>query len=420
MKFSETQIDFLINSTHDINLATGSIRSGKTFIQIIRTIEFITGTQSLENVDVLFIGKTLGALSRNVTHHFLSIAEENGHAGQFQVYRVGKSITEVVYVPKNITIYCVGANDASAESKIRGMTAQFLLGDEVTLWDHEIFMQSIGRVSAGLRYKLFSCNPDSPSHYINTEVINNQEIDCKVWHFNLLDNPGLSEGYKQQLKNLYSGVFAQRFLEGKWVIAEGVVYDRFDRQQHLFKTNPDQAKVKEYVIGIDWGYDHPLAMCLFLVDYDGRYWMIDELYLKHQLIDKSLINIMQQRGWFNLPFHNRQVKPSYAYADPARPDYIAQFYKLANITTVPAFNDVVPGIQMVQENLANGPKLMIKETCINMIKEMESYSWKVSKAGISRDEPEKIMDDLADSLRYVIFTRERSRVRVLPNNPFSN
>ena len=42
------------------------------------------------------------------------------------------------------------------------------------------------------------------------------------------DNPSLSEEIKQRYKNLYSGSFYERFIEGKWVSCDGAVYPFFD------------------------------------------------------------------------------------------------------------------------------------------------------------------------------------------------
>jgi PBSX family phage terminase large subunit len=413
MTFSDTQIDYLINSQHDINLCSGAIRSGKTHVQIIRAIDFITGNESIPGVDILCIGKTGEALERNFLREFLRIAEENAVGQHFEYTRMPR---EIKYTPKNIHLICVGANDESAESKIRGMTAQAMIGDEVSLWPKSIFYQAIGRCSAGKRYKFMTCNPDAPSHYLHTDVMQNNDLDCKVWHFGLLDNPSLDEKFKQELRSLYTGIYAERFLEGKWVLAEGTVYDKFNRKEHVKETYP-KNQITTYLLGIDWGYENPLAIGLIGVDYDSTYWLIDEIYVKHQLIDETLKSIMVAKGWYDLG-----KKITYAYADPSRPDYINLFYRITGITTLPAINDVVTGIQHVQRKLVPNRQgrcgLYILNKCHNFLGEIESYTWAPMRSGIQKDEPLKVKDHMMDMLRYCLNTYDKGRVKLLQKNPF--
>jgi PBSX family phage terminase large subunit len=415
MAISDKQIDFLINSIHDINLASGAIRSGKTWIVNIRFLEFLEN-QAINNIDILITGKKSDAVERNVIHPFLELCEQEGIDNQF-IYT--RSPRKLIYKPKNIICYIEGANDEGAEPRIRGMTTQAWLADEVTLYPKSFFLQAIGRCSAGFRFKFLTCNPDSPSHYIQTEIIDKvktEKIDGKVWYFTLDDNPVLNEEYIDQIKNLYSGVFYDRFISGKWVQSEGVVYDKFIRAQHLFKEYL-KNQIKEYLIGIDWGYENPLVLLLIAVDFDDRYFVVDEIYAIHQLIDNELLNQMVRKGWFELKRGDIKMPISYAYADPSRPDYIHLFYQLTKIPCIPAVNSVIEGIQCVQKLLMKRKDetygLTINESCINFIKEIESYRWKTDKQGEGKDEPIKEMDHGCDAIRYALFTYSRGRVKVI-------
>jgi len=420
MKISKKQIDFLTTSNHDINLLSGSIRSGKTFIQLYRWLYFLE-CEAEKNIDCLITGKKSDAVERNIIIPMLKIIEEEGLEKRF-IYT--KSPKKIIYLPKNIIHHIEGANDEGAEPNIRGMTIQAWLGDEVTLYPKSFVMQALGRCSAGKRYKFLTCNPDSPTHYIMTDIIEkiqNKELDGKVWYFTLLDNPALSKEYIAQIKKLYVGIFYERFIEGKWVLAEGVVYDLFNRAKHLVDNYPEN-QIQEYVLGIDWGYENPLGILLIGITYDNVYYIIDEIYRKHQLIDNTLIQIMKQKGWFNLKKNCTIILPSYAYGDPARPDYIYQFYQLSKISTIPAINDVNEGIQAVQRKFVEKEKnqygIYILKNCKNIIKEFESYKWKTDKKGEGKDEPVKENDHLLDALRYVIYTRERTRAKFINKNNF--
>ncbi len=411
MPFSDIQKDFLTNSIHDINLATGSIRSGKTYVQLLRWHDYLWN-ECEDNTHCLITAKKADAAERNIIAPFMDMMQIEGCGDAYEYRRMPRRL---LFKKKNITCWVEGANDEGAEARIRGMTIQGHLGDEVTLYPRSFFLQAIGRNSAGQRKKFYTCNPDSPSHYIYSEILQNRKIDKKVWHFNLLDNPILSEAYKKQIESLYTGVFYDRFIRGLWIMAEGVIYREFERKKHLFT---EDTKYSEYVLGIDWGYENPLAIILFGVDFDGKYYALDEIYITHQLIDNSLKQLMQKKGWFDLKYDGRAKGIDYAYTDNNRPEQMAEFRNLTGITTVPADKRVLEGIQAVQTAFSS-TKLKIHATkCPNLIRELESYAWKTDKHDIGKDEPVKINDHAVDALRYCIFSRTRSRVRVITGNPF--
>ena len=52
------------------------------------------------------------------------------------------------------------------------------------------------------------------------------------------DNPSLSPKVLKRYKALYSGVFYERFVLGKWTAQSGVVYPMFDYRRHTFTVPP--------------------------------------------------------------------------------------------------------------------------------------------------------------------------------------
>jgi PBSX family phage terminase large subunit len=428
MPFSDKQIDFLKNSTYDINICSGSVRSGKTFISNLRLYDFLEN-EAINNVDVLISGKKGDSVERNVVNPFLDIMDINGCKDRFHYQ---KNPRVLKYLPKNIDCIIEGANDVGAEGKIRGMTSQAWLADEITIYPKNFVLQAINRCSAGKRYKWWTTNPDSPSHYIKTDIIDKIEsgkVDGRVWYWNIdTDNPILDRAYIKQIKSLHNGIFYDRFILGKWVIAEGCIYDTFNRDKHIVESYPVK-EVKEYILGIDWGYakDHPMAILLMAVTNDA-YYVIDEIYLEGQLVDKSLRGIMETKGWYSMPdldydpetfFSPARKKTktvSYAYADSARPDMIDQFRKISGISTLPAVKHVTDGIQAVQRlfTLKDNGKygIYILSKCVNTIRELELYRWdsKLS-TGEGKDIPVKKDDHCPDAIRYAVFTRGAGMAR---------
>lgn len=251
------QYDYLLGSTYDFNFSCGAIRSGKTYTQIARFIEFILSDECIPHVPILCIGRTLESVRRNFYMDSLKFIDDNDHRSR---WRDGKVPLELEYLPKKVPCVFVGANDESAESKIRGMTCQAVFGDEATLWPRNIFEQSIGRCSAGKRWKFYTMNPDRPTHYIKTDYIDNSKLRSKCWNFTLDDNPSLAPEYIDTIKSSFTGVMYDRMILGKWVAANtAAVFHTFTLgciTDDRIEYNPDY----ETVITWDFGVSDPTAI----------------------------------------------------------------------------------------------------------------------------------------------------------------
>lgn len=248
------QIDFMINKDKRINLLTGSVRSGKTYVSLLKWAIFV-GTMP-ENVEFLMTGKTLTSLKRNC----LGLLQDLVGKNNFKY-----SISQKSGVLFGRTIWLEGANDDRAESKIRGMTLGGAYVDELTQVPEDFYKMLLSRLSVKNAKLYATTNPDTPYHWVKQDIIDNEEIDKQIWSFTLDDNEILrkeNEEYFEQLKKEYQsmgGVFYQRFILGLWVLAEGLIYQQFANNSEMFIK---EKAIDEYgnpinfmiiSIGIDYG-----------------------------------------------------------------------------------------------------------------------------------------------------------------------
>jgi len=108
-------------------------------------------------------------------------------------------------------------------------------------------------------------NPDTPTHWVKLDIIDNEDIDKQIWHFNFDDNEILkkeNEEYFENLKREYKSmgeVYYQRFIQGLWVLAEGLIYKQFANNEELFvkdKAVDEKGNKINFMIvsiGIDYG-----------------------------------------------------------------------------------------------------------------------------------------------------------------------
>ncbi len=247
------QVDFMIADDKRINLLTGSVRSGKTYISLLKWAIFV-GIMP-ENAEFLMTGKTLTSLKRNCLGLLQDLVGSN-----FKYSISQKSGT--LFGRK---IWLEGANDDRAESKIRGMTLAGAYVDELTQIPFDFYKMLLSRLSVKNAKLYATTNPDTPTHWVKTEIIDNDEIDKNVWHFTFDDNEILKKENPEYFENLKSeyksmgDVFYERFILGLWVLAEGLIYKQFANNKEMFLR--DEA-VDEYgnklnflivSIGIDYG-----------------------------------------------------------------------------------------------------------------------------------------------------------------------
>ena len=200
--FSAKQKFAFNNCNRRINILEGAIRSGKSFICFYIWIKFILEAPA---GNMAMCGRTILTLERNVLKVKGGLFDILGHKS----YRYLRNKNEI-HVGDRI-IYCFGASDEAAEEKLRGATLVGAFCDEVTLYPESFVKQLDGRCSITGSKLFFTCNPDSPNHYIKTEFIDklreNDKLSITVHSFLLEDNPVLSGEYKVHLESLHSVIW---------------------------------------------------------------------------------------------------------------------------------------------------------------------------------------------------------------------
>ena len=238
---SEKQKKFLKDDLRRINLLYGSVRSGKTWISLLKWAIWV-GQQS-QDKQFLMVGKTITTLKRNC----LVLLEE----------LIGDNITYSISQKKAVifgrTVWLEGANDERSESKIRGMTLQGCYIDELTQIPQDFYLMALSRLSEKGAVFLATTNPDHPKHYVKTDIIDNDLLDKQVIKFLLDDNIFLDETYKENLKKEYTGVYYSRFINGDFVRAEGIVFQDF--AENVDKYIIDKKDVPKDLRNFSTGFD---------------------------------------------------------------------------------------------------------------------------------------------------------------------
>ncbi|WP_027309416.1 PBSX family phage terminase large subunit, partial [Caloramator sp. ALD01] len=355
--FSQKQKEFIKNANKKLNIAVGSIRTGKTVVAAIAFILHVLKFKESQNF--VIVGKTRDTAKRNV----VDVIQK--YFGESSInYTVARDEIKLF----GHKIYVLGANDEKAETRFRGMTLAGGMLDEVTTYPRSVFEQILARTSIEGAKIYATTNPDSPYHWLYTDYIQRaDEKDYYVMKFYLDDNPFLPKEYIEFIKNTYTGLFYKRFILGEWVAADGIIYDMFDEKLHVVEEIPNIFD--KYIVGIDFGMGNPTVFLLIGVRNNIKY-VINEYYHEGREEGKKTIEKYSR----DLKHFLGGIKPHKIFIDPSAQALIYQLKCDGFLNVKEANNDVLDGIATVG-NMLGQNQLFIHSSCKNIIREFYSYAW---------------------------------------------
>lgn len=382
MLLSQKQLEFARYANHRWNFKGGATRSGKTYLDFKWIIPLRIRERAGKDGLAVILGVTKSTIERNVLEPMRNLY------GDKLVGTISSDNTAWIFGEK---CYCLGAEKVSQVSKIRGASIKYCYGDEVSDWSEEVFALLKSRLD-----KEYSCfdgtyNPQYPNHWLKKFLDSNADIFSQVYTID--DNPFLPPSFVENLKKEYAGtVFYDRYILGKWTLAEGLVYPMFG-DSCIVQDIPDTG---DYYISIDYGTHNPFSAGLWCVTKTeavriGEYYYCGREERKEKTPEEYYSEVKRLAG-------GRDIKC--LIVDPSADAFIATVKKHHEFKVRGAVNDVLPGIQTTAEMIASG-KLKIHESCEDAIREFGLYRWD-EKA--ESDRVVKENDHAMDEIRYMVMT----------------
>ena len=249
------------------------------------------------------------------------------------------------------------------------------------------------------------------------------------------DNPTVTRKYLDVLDNL-TGPRRARLRDGKWVTAEGLIWENFDPLKHVidaeltqnFKTKkwnmyvpawgPNTIQLSWFAAGVDWGFRNPGVIQVWGMDKKGRAFMVYEIMRTQK--DKM--------WWAEIAEELRKKWDIQRFAcDPAEPATIELFNnRMGKVgghwICEGADNDFEAGSDIVRQRWQRNtmyllrsapdgkdPELQRKQSPTWFGDEITGYSFERAKDGAPiRERPAKNSDDHAcDAARYFSYFLEK-------------
>jgi len=321
---------------------------------------------------------------------------------------------------------CVASND-NVESRL-GNSVSLLIVDEAKLFQRDLFEMFLEPQLLDFAPYSRTILISSPKEgWLQDYYERGQSTDPKYadyWStsFPTSSNPTISKSYLEKLKlRVPPDVWEQEY-EGKFVSSAGKVFKEFDREENVF-SDKDFPRFWEWIStrafpvfhSIDTGYNHYFAgiYCLHMESLD-TYLVFGE-YQKNQLV--TPIHAANINGYEAK--HN--IDPYVRYADPAGAQTNADlteydlYFNLASKNLRESIN-CVNTLFYQRSKVTNGPRLLVHDSCVELIRQLCFISWKEDGASMARetssggvkpfkpDDEKKTDWDLIDALRYGLFS----------------
>lgn len=417
-------------------LWVGAVSAGKTVASLLAFLFALLDAP--KGGLVVIIGKTLQSIEDNVIST-LQNPELFGELAEHTIHTKGSNFA--IILGRRVTL--IGANNASAEERIRGATYALAYVDEATIIPPNFWSMLVTRLRLPGSRLLATTNPGSRNHWLKRDWIDRGDaVDMITFHLTMLDNPSLEPAYIDLMQRTYADpILHARFILGLWTAAEGAVYSEFDttlkpladHTAHVIPWAETPELQKVLCIGMDWGTTNASTGLLLGVTAERQLverpnqspvwmprprlilldeWVYNSRVTKRQLTPDQQVDLFAP--WYNGPagfFAAHTPKPiafdrpqAGLIVDPAAPAFSTAL-RNAGFLVSPAANSVGKGIGVVS-NLIASHHLLVTDRCVGFLSEISEYVWDQKKSDEKGlDEPaEGQADHSLDAARYAIYT----------------
>lgn len=411
----------LYQSTDDEVLISGAAGTGKSVGALLK---LHLNRLEYPNSRGLILRKTHASLTASTLVTFRKkVAAEHILRGGMYFYG-GSAQEPPAFRYKNGSEIVVGGLDRP--SRLLSTEYDEALVDEAIETTAEDIDTIVTRLRNGMmpyQQLVMATNPGAPSHHLKQRVDAGRATILYSIHE---DNPRMHDGtdwtpygraYLAKLDSL-TGARYQRMRWGKWVAAEGLVYEDFDPAVHVVDRLPAGSGQWTRWWTVDFGYSNPFVLQCWAQDPDGRLWLYREIYKTKTLVEdharKILSIVRDQYGQWIEP------KPRAIICDHDAEDR-ATLERHLGMSTSPARKSVSDGIQATQARYKvqpdGKPRILFvrdalverdpalrdakKPTCT--LEEEAGYVWPdEGKNPDKRENPVKEDDHGQDAKRYMV------------------
>lgn len=276
-------------------------------------------------------------------------------------------------------------------------------------------------------------NPDRPDHWLKQradsgllKLLNTTYRDNpRYWDSESNDWTARGRDYVVGKLGKLTGVRRLRYLDGKWIVAEGAVYDTWDENVHVVDAF-DIPKSWTRIRAIDFGFVNPFVCLWIALDEDKRAYVYRQWYKTGMTVAKHAAVIRK---------YSEGETYEATVADHDAEDRAT--LRENGIRTIAAKKDISPGIQAVQERLQPAgdgrPRLYVlrgsliepdealaeSKAPVDIVGEFGGYIWtKTADGKPNKELPVDLNNHALDAVRYGVMYVDKQVKGRIRENPF--
>lgn len=321
---------------------------------------------------------------------------------------------QAYHLPNGSSIVVGGLDNPERTFSTEYDTVVVFEATEASENDWESLQRALRNGQTPYHQAIADCNPGPPTHWLNQRAGTGRMQRLLSRHednplfFQDIELTVAGRQYLSVLDNL-SGHRKQRLRFGKWVSAEGAVYENYDAAVNLV----DRFEVPSHwrrIRSIDFGYTNPFVCQWWAIDDDGRMYLYREIYRTKTLVEDHIPKIVQlsqgERFEATVADHDAEDRAT---------------AERHGIRTMPAYKAITPGIQAVASRISKAgddkPRLFIfrdalverdellasSKRPVCTADEIDGYAYPKGQDGKPiKEEPAKVDDHGCDAMRYAV------------------
>ena len=340
---------------------------------------------------ILFTRYTMASAHISIIPEFIEKLEELDRVEDFHITK-----DEITNLHTGSKIIFKGIKTSSGDQtanlkSLQGVTT-WVLDEAEELVSEDIF----DKIDLSIRAKnkdnrvILILNPTTKEHFIYQRFFENRGVqagtnivknDVTYIHTTYLDNKeNLSDSYLSQIENIKQrrpNKYKHQILGGWLDKAEGVIFDNWSLGK--FK------EVATSVYGQDYGFSNdPSTLVKTSIDKSNKVIYVKLLMYKQGLTTSQIASL-----------NTSHAGKSLIVGDSAEPRLISELKALGNnvVPTIKGADSIVYGISLLQDY-----DLVIDEDSVDLIKELNNYSWLERKSKTPCDK----YNHAIDALRYAV------------------
>lgn len=375
-----TAVNKLGNLTERIRIVPGGTWAGKTYVILALEINYCIkhpGTQST------VIAETIPSIKAGALKDFKEIMTDTGRwdSNRFNA-------TDRIYTFSKGSTIQFTAYENEDKAKQSGKRNRLFVNEANTI--PKPIVDALMIRTDGVIW--LDYNPTA-RFWVNDEYEQVTGVDWLILTYK--DNEALPETILTELRSrrekaktsTYWANWCKVYLDGEIGTLEGVCIPDWKKIDRLPEDKDGNLESRVLCYGLDFGYSNDPTSLVAVHKWNDSY-ILDEIIYKKGLLNSDISDILKYNDIKGL-----------IYADSAEPKSIQEL-KLRGHQIYPCTkgkDSIVYGIETINQN-----EIFVTASSINLIKELQSYTWQVDKTGEKMNKPVDAFNHAIDAVRYAI------------------